>query len=63
MSAHSQKTAQKLARKPRSRKRRRVELDRHTLYRRIWSKPLKIVAAELGLSGSGLTKICNRLLI
>jgi AcrR family transcriptional regulator len=50
-------------RKKRSPKRRHVELNRQTLYRRIWSRPLKRVAAELGLSGSGLTKICNRLLI
>lgn len=40
-----------------------IALTRKELHRRVWSKPLSVVAAEIGLSGSALAKICNRLLV
>jgi AcrR family transcriptional regulator len=40
-----------------------IALTRKDLYRRVWSKPLSAVAAEIGLSGNALAKICNRLLV
>jgi AcrR family transcriptional regulator len=43
--------------------RRNTELSRKDLYRRVWSEPLRVVAAELGLTGSALAKICDRLLV
>jgi AcrR family transcriptional regulator len=43
--------------------RRNSALSRKDLYRRVWSQPLKVVAEELGLSGSALAKICDRLLV
>ncbi|MCI3131888.1 TetR/AcrR family transcriptional regulator [Phenylobacterium aquaticum] len=38
-------------------------LSRQTLYDRVWARPLATAARELGLSASGLGKICDRLLI
>lgn len=40
-----------------------IELSRKELYRRVWSEPLGAVAKDVGLSGSALAKICNRLLV
>ncbi|CAN7577280.1 TetR/AcrR family transcriptional regulator [Phenylobacterium sp. LjRoot164] len=40
-----------------------VALTRQQLYDRVWAAPMREVAAELGLSGGGLAKICDRLLI
>jgi len=40
-----------------------VALTRKDLYRRVWSKPISVVAKEVGLSGNALAKICNRLLV
>ena len=40
-----------------------ITLTRKELYRRVWSKPISAVAAEVGLSGNALAKICNRLLV
>jgi len=41
----------------------RTVLSRADLYERIWTRPLSAVARDLGLSSSGLSKICDRLLI
>ena len=38
-------------------------LTRQQLYDRVWAAPMSQVAAEFGLSGGGLAKICDRLLI
>lgn len=38
-------------------------LTRQRLYELIWNQPLSATARELGLSSSGLSKICDRLLI
>jgi AcrR family transcriptional regulator len=43
--------------------RRNTALSRKDLYQRVWSEPLRIVAKELGLTGSALAKICDRLLV
>jgi AcrR family transcriptional regulator len=43
--------------------RRNIALSRKDLYQRVWSEPLRIVAKELGLTGSALAKICDRLLV
>lgn len=40
-----------------------IALSRKELYKRVWSRPLSAVAAELGLGGNALAKICNRLLV
>ncbi len=40
-----------------------ITLTRKELYRRVWSRPISAVAAEFGLSGNALTKICDRLLV
>jgi AcrR family transcriptional regulator len=40
-----------------------AEFTREELYERVWSEPLSAVAANLGLSGNALAKICNRLLV
>jgi AcrR family transcriptional regulator len=40
-----------------------IALSRKELHRRVWSEPLGAVAREVGLSGSALAKICNRLLV
>ncbi len=38
-------------------------LSRSELHSRVWTQPLAVVASDLGLSRSGLAKICDRLLI
>lgn len=38
-------------------------LTRRRLYDLVWSRPLAGVAREVGISGAGLAKICDRLLI
>ena len=38
-------------------------LSRAALHARVWDQPLAAVAAELGISRSGLAKICDRMLI
>lgn len=43
--------------------RRNTALSRKDLYRRVWAEPLRVVAGELGLTGSALAKICDRLLV
>ena len=43
--------------------RRNFALSRKDLYRRVWSEPLSVVAGQLGLTGSALAKICDRLLV
>lgn len=40
--------------------RRADRLTREELYKRVWSSPMYKVAAEFGLSGPGLKKICER---
>jgi AcrR family transcriptional regulator len=40
-----------------------ISLTRKELYRRVWSKPMSVVADEVGLTGNALAKICNRLLV
>jgi AcrR family transcriptional regulator len=42
---------------------RKARFTRNELYRLVWSKPLTLVAEEFGISGNGLAKICDRLLI
>ena len=37
-----------------------TELTRPELFQRLWREPLSSVAAELGLSASGLAKLCDR---
>jgi AcrR family transcriptional regulator len=38
-------------------------ISRAALYALVWSKPLNAIAADFGISGNGLAKICDRLLI
>ncbi len=38
-------------------------LTRRALYRRVWAAPMNSVAEDLGLSATGLAKICDRLLV
>jgi len=40
-----------------------LALTREQLYRRVWSRPLRLVAGEFGLSGNALAKICSRVLV
>jgi len=40
---------------------RRIQLDRPTLFERVWSIPVDKLAKEWGLSGRGLSKACCRL--
>lgn len=40
--------------------RRADRLSREELYERVWSSPMYKIAAEFGLSGPGLKKICER---
>lgn len=40
-----------------------MKITRSELYRRVWSKPLRVVAGELGITSNGLSKICDRVLI
>jgi AcrR family transcriptional regulator len=42
---------------------KRAALTREQLYQRVWSRPLTVVAEEVGLSSNALAKICNRLLV
>lgn len=37
------------------------QVTRNELYKLVWSKPMKHLAADLGISGTGLAKICKRL--
>ena len=37
-----------------------TELTRLELFQRLWREPLSSVAADLGLSASGLAKLCDR---
>ncbi len=37
-----------------------IELTRKALYERLWREPLSAVALQLGLSATGLAKICDR---
>ena len=39
---------------------REIVLSREELYRRIWERPLREVATELGISDVGLKKVCRR---
>jgi len=36
-------------------------LSREALYRQVWATPISQLAAQYGLSGRGLAKICARL--
>ncbi|MEH3101391.1 TetR/AcrR family transcriptional regulator [Sphingomonas adhaesiva] len=38
-------------------------LSRQAVYDLVWSQPMSSAAAELGLTGNGLAKVCDRLLI
>lgn len=38
-------------------------LSRAEIYDLVWSQPMSTIALELGLSGNGLAKICDRLLV
>ena len=40
-----------------------TELSREELFARVWREPLSTVARELGVSASGLAKICDRISI
>ena len=40
-----------------------MTLSRRQIYDLVWSQPMTTIAAELGLSGNGLAKICDRLLV
>jgi AcrR family transcriptional regulator len=40
-----------------------VAFTREQLYQRVWSKPLRVVAKEIGVSGKTLARICSRLLV
>ena len=40
-----------------------TELSRHDLFTRVWAKPMRSVAGDLGMSPNGLAKICERLAI
>ncbi|MGH6780948.1 MAG: TetR/AcrR family transcriptional regulator, partial [Sphingomonadaceae bacterium] len=42
---------------------RELSLSREELYELVWSKPLFAAAAEYGLTGNALAKICDRLLV
>jgi AcrR family transcriptional regulator len=40
-----------------------VVFTREQLYQRVWSRPLRLVAREFGVSGNALAKICSRMLV
>jgi AcrR family transcriptional regulator len=40
-----------------------VAFTREQLYQRVWSKPLSVVAKEVGVSSNALAKICSRLMV
>lgn len=42
-------------------KKRPMQVTREELYRQVWETPMSRLAAEYGISGNGLAKICNRL--
>jgi len=44
-------------------RRKSTALTRESIYQRVWSQPLTIVAKEVGLTGNALAKICDRLLV
>jgi len=37
-----------------------MKLTREELYERVWQKPIREVAAELGISDVGLAKACRK---
>jgi hypothetical protein len=37
------------------------QVTRETLYELVWAKPIRTVAAEIGISNVGLAKACDRL--
>ena len=39
----------------------KIEITREQLYQRVWEKPLRQVAQEIGISDVGLKKACIRL--
>ncbi len=39
----------------------RRTIDRDQLYKLVWSKPMIHAAAEFGISGNGLAKVCSKL--
>ena len=47
----------------RSPDRREIKMGRAQLFERVWSEPVANLAAEWGLSGPGLKKVCRRLKI
>lgn len=42
---------------------REIRVDRKGLFERVWSEPVMKLAAEWGISGTGLKKVCRRLQI
>jgi AcrR family transcriptional regulator len=40
-----------------------VAFTREQLYQRVWSRPLSVVAGEVGVSANALAKICSRMLV
>jgi hypothetical protein len=40
---------------------RAVTISREDLYKQVWEKPMRRLAADYGISGNGLAKICDRL--
>ena len=40
---------------------RPVMVSREDLYKQVWAKPMSRLAADYGISGNGLAKICDRL--
>lgn len=45
------------------RKKRPVMVSREDLYQQVWQTPMSRLAAEYGISGNGLAKICDRLAV
>jgi len=41
--------------------RKPVTLSREELYAQVWATPISRLAAQYGVSGNGLAKICGRL--
>lgn len=42
---------------------REIRMDRAALFERVWSEPVENLARTWGLSGRGLSKVCQRLQI
>lgn len=42
-------------------RKRPVEVSREELYRQVWETPMSRLAAQYGITGNGLAKICDRL--